>query len=116
MQRFRNIFFQLHFDVVMKKNLSTKELINFLSEISSGSELSKHEAFVFMIISHGNEKKEIVDSNENSVKIEDLTNVFNDIKCPQLKGKPRLFFMNCCRGNGENSENAIFLFDKNTKA
>ncbi len=61
-------------------------------------ELEKQNAFVFMIITHGNDNKEILGFDDVSIKIEFLTQIFNNKNCPSLQNKPRLFFFNCCRG------------------
>ncbi len=99
MQRLRNIFYQLHFDVIMKKNMNKIDIINILSEISNRPELNDHNAFVFMIIAHGNEKNEIYGFDSETIKIRDLMDLMNTENCPRLRSKPRLFFFNCCRGS-----------------
>jgi hypothetical protein len=99
MQRFRNIFYQLHFNVIMKKNMNKIDIINILTEISNKSELSEHNAFVFMIIAHGNDKNEIYGFDSEPIKIRDLMDLMNTENCPRLRSKPRLFFFNCCRGS-----------------
>ncbi len=101
MQRFRNIFYQLHFDVIMKKNMNKIDIINILTEISNRPELNDHNAFVFMIIAHGNEKNEIYGFDWEEIKIRDLMDIMNTENCPKLRSKPRMFFFNCCRGSGE---------------
>lgn len=101
MQRFRNIFYQLHFDVIMEKNLDAKEIVNRLIQLSQSQDLRDHNAFVFMIITHGNENKEILGFDGEPIKIELLTELFNNEKCPLLQDKPRMFFFNCCRGGNE---------------
>jgi hypothetical protein len=99
MQRFRNIFYQLHFDVIMKKNMNKIEIINFLREISHREELGTHNAFVLMMIAHGNEKNEIYGFDGEEIKIRDLMDTMNAENCPRLRSKPRMFFFNCCRGS-----------------
>jgi hypothetical protein len=99
MQRFRNIFFQLHFDVIMMKNTNKIDIINILTEISNRNELNDHNAFVFMIIAHGNEKNEIYGFDSETIKIRDLMDLMNTENCPKLRSKPKLFFFNCCRGS-----------------
>ncbi len=100
MKSLRNIFYQLHFDVEMYKNLSINELTELLIEYSNDSKLSKHDAFVFIILTFGNHNKEILDSNNNKKGIEELTQLVNDKNCPEMEGKPRLFIFNCCSSLG----------------
>jgi hypothetical protein len=78
MVRFRNIFSQLGFNVKMKKNLSAENIrVNVLS-ISKDPELRKHNAFIFMVISHGYENGEIFGFNGKPLKIESLIDLFNE--------------------------------------
>jgi hypothetical protein len=98
LQRFRNIFYQLHFDVIMRKNMNKADIKILLNEISSREELDKHNAFIFMIIAHGNDKNEIYGFDGEPIKIRDLMDMMNPENCPKLRSKPRVFFFNCCRG------------------
>jgi hypothetical protein len=100
MKRLRNIFYQLHFDVQMYKNLSIKQLTELLIEYSNDPKLSEHDAFVFIILTFGNDNKEILDFNNNKKGIKELTQLVNDENCPEMKGKPRLFIFNCCNSLG----------------
>ncbi len=98
MNRFRNIFDQLGFKVTLKKNLDAKDIYLELLTISKSTELSNYDSFLFMSISHGTENGEIVGFDGLPIKIKLLTELFNNEECPQLKGQPRMFFFNCCRG------------------
>ncbi len=99
MQRFRNIFYQLHFEVILKKNMNKIDIVNILKEISNRNELYNYDAFVLMIIAHGNEKNEIYGFDSEAIKIRDLMDLMNTKNCPRLISKPKLFFFNCCRGS-----------------
>jgi hypothetical protein len=96
MQRFRNIFYQLHFEIDMQKNLKADELEKYLKNISRDEKLHGHNAFVLMILSSGNQNKEIYDSDDKVMNISTIVDIFNN-NCPALKNKPKLFFFNCIR-------------------
>ncbi len=49
MQRFLNIFFQMHFDVIMKKNLDKQHSLRIICQDPN---IETHEAFMLMIIAH----------------------------------------------------------------
>jgi hypothetical protein len=98
MQRFRNIFYQLHFDVIMKQNLNYDELNSFLLELSKRPELSSHSAIFFIILTHGTADREFLSLDGKEIKIQYLVDLFNNKNCPLLINKPRVFIMNCCRG------------------
>jgi hypothetical protein len=99
MQRFRNIFHQLHFKVIMKQNLDFEETIYFLKELSRDPKLKDHSAFVFMILTHGTKEKEFLTFDGKPIKIDYLINLFNNQNCMLLMDKPRVFILNCCRGS-----------------
>jgi hypothetical protein len=101
MQRFRNIFHKLKFEVIFRKNLNKEEIIDDLTSISKEVP-NEHKAFIFMYLGHGNENNFIhgFDSNHGNTDLEinQLLNLFIGKNCPQLKRKPKIFFFNCCRG------------------
>jgi hypothetical protein len=98
MQRFRNIFYKLHFDVIMKKNLSLTEIKNKLEELSMESQEKKPDAFVFMLIGFENNSGEIIDYENNSITIEALTKIMDS---SLLKEKPKVFIFNMCQNSSE---------------
>jgi hypothetical protein len=98
MEHFRYIFFQFHFDVIMKKNMNCKEIILLLAEIAKRTELNYHNAFALMIITHGNENNEIYGFDGAALKIRYLMDIMNNENCSTLKNKPKLYFINSCRG------------------
>jgi hypothetical protein len=98
MQRFRNIFYQMHFEVIMKKNLDKQDLLRTLRIISQDPKLETHDAFMLMIIAHGNNNKEVYGFDGQSVRINTIMEMFNNEECRFLQNKPKCFFFNCCRG------------------
>ncbi len=99
-QRLGNIFYRLHFNVVIEKNKSIKEIIKKLEEYSKSCNQNDYDAFIFMIISYKNKNNEIVDLANEATKIDDLIRIFNNDNCPNMKEKPRLFFLNFCSSRG----------------
>ena len=77
----------------------------FLQEIrrkikeESRSDFHKNaDAFIFIILSHGT-KGHIYGSDGAKVNIdEEIIAAFDGIHCPQLAGKPKLFFIQACQG------------------
>ena len=127
--RFEDVFTQLHFDVKVINNLSAKQMSEQLTKISKQN-LSKDEAFVLIVVSHGQDKKVLgynaceamrkIEFNEieehsadwveaeqecerDSVPINNLVKIFADENCPQLSLKPKLFFFICCRSKDVNN-------------
>jgi hypothetical protein len=98
MQRFRNIFTQLHFNVNMYKNLKAKQIEQLLEKTSKSKELCEHNAFVFISITHGTENDEILGFDGIPLKIKSLLSKFDSNNCRALREIPKMFFFNCCRG------------------
>ncbi len=123
-KRFESIFKQLFFDVEPIENTrykTTKEIFNILKILSKDKSLSKHDALVVTILSHGSNGKifgynsceksdennsisisEIDNSREISdenifISMSDIVNIFSDENCIALRQAPKLFFFDCCR-------------------
>ncbi len=102
--RFESIFKQLNFEVVLHFQLTTGEIEEELQLSAGDNSLSKSNALVVMVISHGNDERiigfDIHQNNDNPKdlkKISDIVNIFSEEKCKNLYGKPKLFFFTCCR-------------------
>jgi len=99
MQRFRNIFYQLNYDVVMAQNLDHEELFGYFSTLSKNLVSGNYCALFIMILSHGTKNNEILSFDNKTIKIDTLMNLFNNENCRYLLNKPRIFIFNCCRGS-----------------
>uniref|UniRef100_A0AAV2MLS8 Caspase-3 n=1 Tax=Knipowitschia caucasica TaxID=637954 RepID=A0AAV2MLS8_KNICA len=58
---------------------------------------SKHASFVCVILSHGEEG--VIFGTDGFEKLDVLTRFFKGDKCKSLVGKPKLFFIQACRGS-----------------
>jgi hypothetical protein len=90
--RFKNIFEQLFFEVILYENLSASQMETELENIS---QIAK-DSLIVMIISHGHDEK-VTGFDGNDLNIADIVDIFSEKKCLALKRKPKLFFFNCCR-------------------
>jgi len=97
MHSFRKIFHQFHFEVIMKRNLTVKQIYDLLIEYSTKPKLIDHDAFAMFIITHGNGRGEIYGFDGQPIHIQTLISLFNNNKCIGLEDKPKMFFINCCR-------------------
>lgn len=59
---------------------------------------SQFDAFVFYILSHRNENDVIYGIDERAISVWDFMLLFNVDGCLTLKEKPKLFFVEACRG------------------
>ena len=90
---------ELHFIVEVRRNLGGREISKAAEEIAK-KDHSKYTAFAFFIMSHGDEKDVIQGVDGRRARVEDLMIEFTATNCPTLENKPKLFFIQACRGQG----------------
>ena len=57
------------------------------------------EAFVFVVMSHGDAYGNLRSSDEKNLSIkDDMVSQFDGDNWPVIKGKPKIFFIQACRG------------------
>ncbi|XP_022234828.1 caspase-3 [Drosophila obscura] len=90
------------FDVRAYNDLTFSEINDMLKEVAR-EDHSDNDCFVLVVMSHGTEGK--VYAKDMSYPVERLWNPFLGDNCKTLKNKPKLFFIQACRG--ENLEKAV---------
>ncbi|XP_061174082.1 caspase-7-like [Saccostrea echinata] len=109
----------LGFEVQWKKDLTADECRKWIEDVTSDTELLQRISCVVMVISsHGSEaevgkkgdinpdfrRQEIkfyqhwFSTTDGSIQTSDIIDMFDDYKCRALKGKPKVFFIQACRG------------------
>jgi len=91
------LFEELHFIVVIRENLGGLEILKVAQEMAA-KDHSNYAAFVFCIMSHGDKKDVIYGVDNRKAGMEDLMCEFTATNCPTLENKPKLFFIQACRG------------------
>ena len=91
------LFADLDFSVRTKENLSRKELLDELDHVAC-QDHSAYDCFMLWLMSHGR-SGEVFCSDGNTIPIQTLQDMFSN--CDTLIGKPKLFFIQACRGDGE---------------
>lgn len=86
----------------------TKEDMQRVLEQAQQTDHSDCDCFLFMISCHGAQghsgrKNDEVDygllfADEEVMYVREIIRMFDDDNCPSLKGKPKLFFIQACRG------------------
>lgn len=97
-KRLKDLFEELGFAVDIRKNLTREEMYK-VSKDAAAEDHSNFDAFVFIIMSHGYESDVVSGVDDRPVRIEDIMREFKAIKCATLRSKPKLFFVQCCRGS-----------------
>ena len=92
------LFTALDFSVRTKENLSRLQLLDELDYICAREDHSAYDCFVLWLMSHG-KSGEVFCSDGNTIPFQTLDDMFSN--CETLSGKPKLFFIQACRGDGE---------------
>ena len=87
----------LQYEVLILRNLTASELIRHLMMISLRSH-ENYDSFVCCILSHGH-LDGIYGTDGESVCINEIVTLFKGTHCPTLTDKPKLFFIQSCRGD-----------------
>lgn len=95
---------QLGYNVTIKSNLNRKEALEELEMFTKCEEHATADSTVVAVMSHGkggnHEEGTLIYTRDcNFLSSEDILRRFNNINCPLLKGKPKLFLFQFCRGD-----------------
>lgn len=97
-QRMHMLFRELYFDCIVRLNQTKEEMISLLSHVAS-QQRRNADCLVVILMSHGGAMDIIYDVNADGVNTEELIALFNNDNCPALQDKPKLFFIQACRGD-----------------
>ena len=89
----------LGYDVVVLNNRFASELLEDLCKIATLSH-SNYDSFVCCILTHGY-RGGVYSADGQPVELNTITNLFEGSNCPSLIGKPKMFFIQACRGEDE---------------
>ncbi|XP_065096404.1 caspase-3-like [Paramisgurnus dabryanus] len=92
------VFKWLGFDVVVHRDKTAAQIKALLQDL--GKKVNG-DCFICCILSHGN-KDGISGIDSRTVNVNDIREPFDGINCKNLAGKPKLFFIQACRGSKEN--------------
>ena len=91
------LFTKLGFEVRKRENLSRLQLLKELDDVAC-QDHSAYDCFVLWLMSHGR-SGEVFCSDGNTIPIQTLHDMLSE--CNTLRDKPKLFFIQACRGDGE---------------
>ncbi|XP_071105114.1 caspase-3-like [Haliotis cracherodii] len=105
--RLTKMFTCYGFDIVIYNDLTVDEMVATLKMVACFPDHERADCFACAISSHGDEvtikkgtaaQDAIMGIGGDLVLTKVLLDIFTDAKCPGLRGKPRLFFIQACRG------------------
>ncbi len=97
-KQLKDLFEELGFAVSIKKNLSRDEMYKVSKDVAA-CDHSNLDALVFIIMSHGGEGDTVWGVDNRYASIQEIMSEFKAMRCSTLRNKPKLFFMQCCRGS-----------------
>lgn len=95
-RRLSSTFKSLGFHVKVENNLSANQMIGALRTVSE-EDHTDNSCFVCVLMSHG-EEGTILGSDERWIPVKTLTSLLTSDLCPSLRDKPKIFFLQACRG------------------
>jgi len=90
------LFEALDFKVKTERNKGGQEILNLLRDISQYDH-KDYDCFVLWLMSHGQDGQ-FYGADGKTVFIESVRDIFSSKKCLTLKGKPKIIFIQACRG------------------
>jgi len=91
------IFKSLGFDVDLRDDLTASEMLQAVIQVAEGDH-SREDCFGMAILSHGGENG-LIYGTDTGINIDQLIGPLKGNRCKSLIGKPKIFFIQACRGN-----------------
>ncbi|KAH9377314.1 caspase-2-like isoform X2 [Haemaphysalis longicornis] len=95
--RMEKLFTKFGFKCLVYSDLSAKRMMEVLWKVAQEELQKVADCLVVVLMSHGDTG--IIYGNDNKpLYLNEISKVFNDENCPSLQGKPKVFFIQACRG------------------
>ena len=91
----------LKFEVKQERNVSKDYFLHILHKLQNVNHESC-SAFVLVLLSHGDRGGVVYCTDGDLITIKEISEYFTATNCPTLSGKPKLFFIQSCRGEQVN--------------
>ena len=95
-RKLKNLFDDFGFRSRVADNLTRSEMLSILKDTAE-KDFSKYDCFVCVILSHGSEGG-VYGVDDEIIYIKAITSLFRRDECYSLKGKPKIFLIQACRG------------------
>ena len=96
----KELFSALGFEVHIRENRAKKEMLNEVKFFAYEKDHSDYDCFVLWLMSHGR-SGEVFGSDGFPLPIETIKDMLSNASCATLRGKPKLLFVQACRGDKE---------------
>lgn len=95
----KQIFDDLYFTVIVERDLTRDQMEDVAEKYGCQTDHSAFNAFVMIVMSHGEDNDCILGVDGRKASVKDLMVQFQELKCPSLKKKPKVFIIQACRGS-----------------
>ncbi|XP_046335677.2 caspase-2-like [Haliotis rufescens] len=92
------LFKQMHFQTIIYKNETKEGILKAVRKVRDTMQQGQQECFICFLLSHGSGGG-VYGVDGQVADIMEITTLFDNENCKQLAGKPKLFFIQACRGN-----------------
>ncbi|KAK7080920.1 hypothetical protein SK128_000721 [Halocaridina rubra] len=115
------LFTQMGYEIPeVHVNLTKYETVKALREFKNLEKHKSVDSCVIIIMSHGRDDKSFYTSDNEFLNVNDIIERFNNRECEALKGKPKIFIFQYCRGTtadiGVPFETRLATFDRGLPA
>lgn len=107
-ENLRTKLVKLNFDVKVYKDLNYSDIDKYTNQ-AARMDHSQCDCIMVTILSHG--IAGYVYARDKEYKLDSITGKFTADKCPTLAGKPKLFFIQACQGEGLDSGTTLIQTD-----
>ncbi|PAA76300.1 hypothetical protein BOX15_Mlig006436g2 [Macrostomum lignano] len=100
-ERIEQLFEQrLGFIVEVRTDLTGRQLLEAAAKAAKKAHRHRNaDAFVCFLLAHGDSGGNVYGVDGVSVSLNDIAAAFDVVRCPELAGKPKAFFVQACRGS-----------------
>ncbi|CAI5449740.1 unnamed protein product [Caenorhabditis angaria] len=101
-----NLFRTMGYHILGRDNLTAREILFTIQDFTRESAHRRCSSAIIVILSHGEENK-IIGVDDQSVSTHDLCDLLSASKAPFLANKPKLVFIQACRGERRDTGFAV---------
>ncbi len=95
-QLFEQLLFNVKTYTDSTHNLNNKNFMSILKDFSQLPDHQDAQSCIICLMSHG-EEGYLTTKEGDKILLDEIFQLFNNINCPSLAGKPKLFFIQSCR-------------------
>ncbi|CAC5404575.1 CASP9 [Mytilus coruscus] len=98
-ERLTEMFTNFGFEILVHIDKTAQEIEETLKYFAKDEQLLEVDSLIVVLMSHGNNEI-ILGTDGEGKNVIDLITLFNSKNCTSMKGNPKMFIVNACRGDG----------------